>query len=64
MEKSEKIFLDYIHDKDLNQSEKDILFYLIQKKFENQQLSIRKAADDLFVSTTSIIRVCKKLGFS
>jgi RpiR family transcriptional regulator, carbohydrate utilization regulator len=64
MEKSEKVFLDYIHDRDLNQSEKDILSYLIQKKFENQQLSIRKAADDLFVSTTSIIRVCKKLGFS
>ncbi|HZG71406.1 MAG TPA: MurR/RpiR family transcriptional regulator [Chondromyces sp.] len=64
MEKSEKIFLDYTHDKDLNESEKEILYFLIQKKFEDQQLSIRKAADDLFVSTTSIIRVCKKLGFS
>jgi DNA-binding MurR/RpiR family transcriptional regulator len=64
MEQSEKVFLDYIHDKDLNQSEKDILSYLIQKKFKSQQLSIRKAAGDLFVSTTSIIRVCKKLGFS
>ncbi|SDM89292.1 hypothetical protein [Bacillus sp. OK048] len=52
MKKSEKVFLDYINDKDLNQSEKDILSFLIEKKFENQSLSIRKAADDLFVSTT------------
>ena len=64
MEKYREDFLDYIHDKDLNQSEKDILSFIIQKRFEDQPLSLRKAADDLFVSTTSIIRVCKKLGFS
>jgi DNA-binding MurR/RpiR family transcriptional regulator len=64
MEMSEKIFLDYANEKDLNRSEKDILSFLIKIKFENSQLSIRKAADELFVSTTSIIRLCKKLGFS
>ncbi|KKK39751.1 RpiR family transcriptional regulator [Mesobacillus campisalis] len=64
MKKTEKIFLDYSSDHDLSDAEKDILAFLIQKKFENEQLSIRKAADELFVSTTSIIRLCKKLGFS
>jgi DNA-binding MurR/RpiR family transcriptional regulator len=64
MEKTEKIFLDYSNDRELSEAEKDILHFLIQKKFENEQLSIRKAADELFVSTTSIIRLCKKLGFS
>ncbi|MBU5214229.1 MurR/RpiR family transcriptional regulator [Heyndrickxia oleronia] len=64
MERSEKIFLDYVNDKELNQSERDILAFLIEKRFVGGPLSIRKAADELFVSTTSIIRLCKKLGFS
>ncbi|MEH6986502.1 MurR/RpiR family transcriptional regulator [Cytobacillus firmus] len=64
MDNAEKIFLDYTIDKDLNQSEKEILSFLIESRIDDQQLSIRKAADELFVSTTSIIRLCKKLGFS
>ncbi len=64
MEKSEKIFFDYASDRDLSQSEMDILSFLIKRKFEDKPLSIRNAADELYVSTTSIMRLCKKLGFS
>ncbi len=64
MDKAEKVYLDYANDKDLNPSEENILLFLIRSKFENKTLSIRKAANELFVSTTSIIRLCKKLGFS
>ncbi|ASB88205.1 MurR/RpiR family transcriptional regulator [Bacillus sonorensis] len=64
MNTTDKILMDYAMDRNLNQSEKDILSFLIQKKMEGEQLSIRKAANKLFVSTTSILRLCKKLGFS
>lgn len=58
------LFLDYANDKNLTESEKDIIHFLIQKKLAGETLSIRAAANDLFVSTATIIRLCKKLGFS
>ncbi|KML08508.1 MurR/RpiR family transcriptional regulator [Rossellomorea marisflavi] len=64
MKKTEKLFLDYASDHDLNPSEEEILSFLIESHDKGEQLSIRRAADQLFVSTTSIIRLCKKLGFS
>ncbi len=56
--------MDYASDHDLNPSEEEILSFLIESHDKGEQLSIRRAADQLFVSTTSIIRLCKKLGFS
>ncbi|MDE5053222.1 MurR/RpiR family transcriptional regulator [Niallia taxi] len=58
------LFFDYSSERHLTNTEKEILLFLIRKKLENQTLSIRLAANELFVSTTTIIRLCKKLGFS
>ena len=58
------LFLDYANDKNLTEAEKDIIQFLIEKKLAGKTLSIRAAANDLFVSTATIIRLCKKLGFS
>lgn len=58
------LFLDYANDKNLTEAEKEITYFLIQKKLAGETLSIRAAANDLFVSTATIIRLCKKLGFS
>ena len=64
MEKQEKIFMDYTADRELNDSEKEILFFLIQRKRKGEHPSIRTVAEKLFLSTSSVIRMCKKLGFS
>lgn len=64
MKNIEMVFFDYINDKNLTSAEQDILLFLIKKKMERETLSIRAAANKLFVSTTTIIRLCKKLGFS
>ncbi|MDT3425346.1 DNA-binding MurR/RpiR family transcriptional regulator [Paenibacillus forsythiae] len=64
MNRIEIVYQDYANERNLNQAESDILHFLIDKKFDGQHLSIRSAANDLFVSTTTIIRLCKKLGFS
>ena len=64
MKNIDHLYFDYANEKHLTEAEKDILLFLIRKKLENETLSIRAAALELFVSTTTIIRLCKKLGFS
>lgn len=64
MKNIEIVLLDYTNDRNLTDAEKEILLFLIQKKFDEETLSIRNAANELYVSTTTIIRLCKKLGFT
>ena len=48
----------------LTSTDFSILNYLIAHKEKIQNQSIHEIADDVFVSSTSIVRLAKKLGFS
>ena len=64
MEKREKILLDYTADRELHESEKEVISFLIRQRMQDEHPGIRTVAEELFLSTSSVIRLCKKLGFS
>ena len=64
MKKREKILLDYTVDRELNESEKEVISFLIRQRMQDEHPGIRTVAEELFLSTSSVIRLCKKLGFS
>lgn len=48
----------------LNENEKKIFEYVVRNIHQVQQMQIRTLAERCFVSTTTIVRFTKKLGFS
>lgn len=57
-------YLDYSKGKNLSTIEHEILAFLIQDSQQETTSSIRSTAKKLTTSTATIIRLCKKLGFS
>lgn len=48
----------------LNELETEVLNHIIKKPREVQELTIREFAKDVHTSTSTIVRLCTKLGFS
>ena len=59
MKKREKILLDYTVDRELNESEKEVISFLIRQRMQDEHPGIRTVAEELFLSTSSVIRLCK-----
>ncbi|MGX7418226.1 MurR/RpiR family transcriptional regulator [Carnobacterium gallinarum] len=57
-------YFDYSKGKNLSDIEHDILAFLIKDSQNETMSSIRYTAKELATSTATIIRLCKKLGFS
>lgn len=47
-----------------SETEKQLGDYILEKGFELKNMSIRQLAEDLYISPATIIRFCKKIGFS
>ncbi len=52
------------HLKTLSNSEYEILEYIIKSPSKVSQMTVQELATNTFVSTASIMRLCKKLGYS
>lgn len=52
----------YTQVNSLNETEAHIYNYVMQNKEKVLEESIRKLANDIYVSTATIVRFCKKLG--
>jgi len=50
--------------KNLNDNEEDILSYLLENKSQLHEMTIREIADQFYTVPNTIIRMCKKLGFT
>ncbi|XZF74915.1 MurR/RpiR family transcriptional regulator [Bacillus sp. AL-1R] len=48
----------------LNSNEEELLSYLFEHKADLKQMTVRQIAEANFTAPNSIIRLCKKLGFS
>lgn len=57
-------YFDYSKGQNLSQIEHEILAFLLSDSQNEQPCSIRMVAKELTTSTATIIRLCKKLGFS
>lgn len=57
-------YFDYSKGQNLSQIEHEILAFLLSDSQNEQSCSIRVVAKELTTSTATIIRLCKKLGFS
>lgn len=57
-------YFDYSKGQNLSQIEHEILAFLLSDSQNEQPCSIRVVAKELTTSTATIIRLCKKLGFS
>lgn len=57
-------YFDYSKGQNLSQIEHEILAFLLADSQNEQPCSIRVVAKELTTSTATIIRLCKKLGFS
>lgn len=66
MYKGERNMLDFISSQkiqDLNQSELDVYKYCVENMTDIPTISIQELADKAYVSKTTVVRMCKKLGF-
>ena len=52
------------HTPQLNKNDNEILSYCIRNHTEIANLKVTELADRLFISPASVVRFCKKLGFS
>lgn len=52
------------HTPQLNRSDNEILSYCVRHHEQVARLKVTELADKLFISPASVIRFCKKLGFS
>lgn len=52
------------HVRELNQNERNVFDYVVHNLDRVKDMSIRSLAEACFVSTTTILRFCRKLGFS
>ncbi|GAE00710.1 RpiR family transcriptional regulator [Clostridium botulinum B str. Osaka05] len=50
--------------KELTPNEKDLLNYINSNKFQIYKMSIHEFAQSTYVSTATVLRLCKKLGFN
>ncbi len=50
--------------KELTSNEKDLLNYINSNKFQIYKMSIHEFAQSTYVSTATVLRLCKKLGFN
>lgn len=50
--------------RELTSNEKDLLEYIISNKSKISKMSINEFAQNNYVSTATILRLCKKLGFN
>ena len=59
-------FLDVISKENitLNNTEKRIVEYILEKSHSFSNIKITDMANDLYLSSNTIIRLCKKLGYS
>ena len=59
-------FLDVISKENitLNNTEKRIVEYILEKSHSFSNIKITDMANDLYLSSNTIIRSCKKLGYS
>lgn len=48
----------------LNKSDNEILSYCIRNNKKISGMKVQEVADELYTSPASVIRFCKKLGFS
>ncbi len=48
----------------INNTEKKIVEYILEKAYVFSKIKITDIANDLFLSSNTIIRLCKKLGYS
>ena len=48
----------------LNKSDNEILSYCIRNNKKISEMKVQQVADELYTSPASVIRFCKKLGFS
>lgn len=48
----------------LNKSDNEILSYCIRNNKKISEMTVQQVADELYTSPASVIRFCKKLGFS
>lgn len=48
----------------LNENEQNYIYYFLEKKNNIENLTIKQICRELFVTPNTIIRFCKKLGFS
>ena len=48
----------------LNQTENKIIEYILQNMHNFETMNIQKISDKLFISPNTIVRLCKKLGYS
>jgi len=53
-----------LYRKNLNEVEESILEYMLKNKDKLESVSVRALAESNYVSANTIIRMCKKLGFS
>ena len=52
------------HTPQLNKNDNELLSYCIRNHTEIANLKVTELADRLFISPASVVRFCKKLGFS
>ena len=52
------------HTPQLNKNDNELLSYCIRNHTEIANLKVTELADRLFISPASVVRICKKLGFS
>ena len=59
-------FLDVISKENitLNNTEKRIVEYILEKSHSFSNIKITDMANDLYLSSNTIIRLCKNLGYS